>query len=91
MFVTKFPRWVLVESTRESLNAPDTPNIVVESVSLKEISKIGQGETLMEKNMEASLRPRIWVRSKLEINIKAVHYSSGEEDVHVVDQEYLKT
>jgi len=91
MPVTKIPRGVLVESTREILNSPDIPNIVVVSASLKEVSNTGHGETLMAKNMESSLRPRTRARNKLEMNIKVVPDSSSEEDVHVVDQEYLRT
>jgi len=91
MHVTKIPRGVLVESTREILNSPDIPKIVVVSASLKEVSNTGHGETLMAKNMESSLRPRTRARNKLEMNIKVVPDSSSEEDVHVVDQEYLRT
>ena len=63
-----------------------------------------QGETLMANNMEANLKPKTWARTKLEMNIKVVFYSklqknevtiiedsSGEEDAHFVDQQYLRT
>ena len=49
MSISKIPRGVLVESTREILNATDTHKIVVESASMKEVSKTGQSETIMEK------------------------------------------
>ena len=53
-----FPKKVLVESTVEILNTPNTPKIVVGNKNMKKVSNTEQGETLMEDNMEANLNPR---------------------------------